>query len=280
MHIARDDYHFPSSQPEKVMKFLRRIIHILVISVVSSGLVGHAFAQYTPTISGVNAVWWLGTGIIGDGGLCSGKTTACYYAKSQLMSNPNGAPGSPSWTVVQNGEGKISLSCYNCANPVATAQSVSTACSYDIQLKVSYGGYSSASFGMTVAAPQSTTPQANYPYTDSVYQGFYTYFLWGVTSSCGGYILGGIDANETFGTFSNPTTNNWAYPNQNSVYMATYLIGDEVVQVGGTPTPGTGSELVRYDYPWVLRIGSLTNGSGTPVLVDTQAWYLNQGAHY
>jgi hypothetical protein len=53
--------------------------------------------------------------------------------------------------------------------------------------------------------------------------------------------------------------------------MTNYLIGDEVAQVGGTPTPGTGSELVRYDYPWALRIGSPTNGSGTPVLVDTQA---------
>jgi hypothetical protein len=68
VHITRGDYHFPSSRPEKVMKFLRRIIHILAISVVSSSLVGHAFAQYTPTISGINAVWWLGAGIIGDGG--------------------------------------------------------------------------------------------------------------------------------------------------------------------------------------------------------------------
>ncbi len=261
------------------MKFLQRTAHILAALVIASGVVGHAFAQYTPTISGLNAVWWLGAGIVGDGGVCSGQSTPCYYAESQLTSNPNGAPGSPTWTVVQNGQGRISLSCYTCANPVATAQSVSSGCSYDIQITVSYGGYSSAPFGMTVAAPEYTILQTGYPQTTTVYQGFYTDYVWGLVSSCGGY-MGGIDANEKFGTFQNPITNNWVHPSPNPVYMTTYLIGDQIAQVYGTPTPDTGSSLVRYDYPWALRIGSQTSGSGTPVEVDTQAWYLDHGAHY
>jgi hypothetical protein len=46
------------------------------------------------------------------------------YAQSQLTSNANGASGSPSWTVTtQSGGGDVSLSCYNCANPLATETS-------------------------------------------------------------------------------------------------------------------------------------------------------------
>lgn len=65
------------------MKFLRQIIHILAISVASSGLVGHVFAQYTPTISGSNAVWWLGAGIIGDG------ECVAVILRPVAMPNPN-----------------------------------------------------------------------------------------------------------------------------------------------------------------------------------------------
>src|SRR5665213_164392 len=80
-------------------------------------------AQYTPTISGVfNAFWYLGPNVLSDGGSCSrGQTGPCYYAQSQLTANPNGAPGTPSWIIVQPGAGKISLSCNDCANPIATA---------------------------------------------------------------------------------------------------------------------------------------------------------------
>jgi hypothetical protein len=55
-----------------------------------------ALAQYTPTISGVSAFWFLGSGILADGGMCStGQTGPCYYAQSQLSSNANGAPVVP-----------------------------------------------------------------------------------------------------------------------------------------------------------------------------------------
>lgn len=236
----------------------------------------------TPTISGVSVLWWLGTGINGDGGVCSGYSTPCYYAVSQLTSNPNGAPGNPSRTIVQNYNGKISLSCNNCANPVATAQSVSDGCSFDIQVYVSYGGYSSAPFNMSVVAPSYTNLQSGYPQTNPWYQGYLTQYVWGVVDSCGGYIDGGIDANEKIGSVTNVISNNWIGPYPTSVYITTYLIGDEIGHSGGSPAaqpPGNGTTLVRYNYPWALRIGSQTSGSGTPVQADTQAEYLDHGTH-
>jgi hypothetical protein len=117
-------------------------------------LANSAFAQFTPTISGANAFWYLGQGILSDGGACSsGHTGPCYYAQSQLTSNPNGAPGTPQWTVVQNSQGQVTLSCYTCANPIATAVSPSSACIPDIHIFVSYGGFTSASFDVTIVAP-------------------------------------------------------------------------------------------------------------------------------
>lgn len=261
------------------MTFLRNLASVIAGLV----LVGPAFAQYTPTISGVNAFWWLGSGILADGGSCSpGHTGPCYYAQSQLTSNPNGAPGNPSWTVVQNGQGHISLSCYDCANPVATAQSPSSGCLSDIQVYVSYGGYSSAPFNVTIVAPSYTNLQSGYPQTNPWYSGYLTQYVWSVVDSCGN-LDGGIDANEKFGTFVNDISNNWTYPTAGPVYMTSYLIGDEIGHSGGSPAaqpPGNGTTLVRHNYPWALRIGSQTSGSGTPVRADTQAEYLDHGAHY
>ncbi|HLG97913.1 MAG TPA: hypothetical protein VKX49_16485 [Bryobacteraceae bacterium] len=233
------------------MTLLQRIVNLFVISVVANGLAGHAFAQYTPTISGANAFWWLGSGILADGGTCSGQTGPCYYAQSQLTSDPNGAPGSPSWTVVQNSQGKISLSCYDCANPVATAQSTSSGCLSDIQVYVSYGGYSSAPFNVTIVAPSYTNLQSGYPQTNPWYLGYLTQYVWSVVDSCGN-LDGGIDANEKFGTFVNDISNNWIYPSSGGIYMTTYLIGDEIGHSGGSPAaqpPGNGTTLVRHNYP-------------------------------
>src|SRR5579885_1246331 len=119
-----------------MIKVLSCVLSLCATAILSTP----AFAQYTPTISGVNAFWYLGQGILADGGMCSGQSGPCYYAQSQLSPDPNGAPGSPSWTIVQNGQGKISLSCNDCANPVATALSPSGGCFSDIHVYVSYGG--------------------------------------------------------------------------------------------------------------------------------------------
>lgn len=92
----------------------------------------------TPTITGVNAFWWLGSGILSDGG---------YYAQAAWTANANGATGTPTWhvnTVV--GGGNVSLSCGTCANTEATSTAPSNGCVYDISVYVTYpdGSQSSA----------------------------------------------------------------------------------------------------------------------------------------
>ncbi len=261
---------------------LRR--NVIALATCALGIAGSAFGQYTPTISGANAFWWLGSGILSDGGTCSGQTGPCYYAQSQLTSNPNGAPGSPSWTVVQNGQGQVSLSCYTCANPVATAQSTSNGCYSDIQIYVSYGGYSSNAFNVTIVSPSFTNLQSGYPQNATwMGTGYLSTYQWQVVDSCGN-ADSGIDANEVLGTYTNIISNNWSFSTGNSVYMSTSLINDGIGHVGGTPaaeppqSPLTSTE-VRYDYPWALRVGSQTGGSGTPVGVDHQVQWLDHGTH-
>ena len=142
------------------MRLLRpRVPFIPVLFVVAGCFSSPAFAQYTPTITGINSFWYLGQGILANVGICSGQPTGnCYLAQSQLTSNPNGAPGTPQWSIVQNGQGQVTLSCYTCANPVATSVSPSGGCIPDIHIYVSYGGYSSASFDVTIVAPSYTNP--------------------------------------------------------------------------------------------------------------------------
>jgi len=66
---------------------------------------GNAVVVYRPTITGVSAFWWLG-GVLADNG---------YYAQSGLTANPNGASGTPYWTVnTVNCGGSVSLGCNPC----------------------------------------------------------------------------------------------------------------------------------------------------------------------
>lgn len=266
---------------------LRRFGIAFAILVVC-GLSNRAFAQYTPTISGVSAFWWLGSGILADGGTCSGHTGPCYYAQSQLTSNPNGAPGTPSWTVVQNGQGRVSLSCNDCANPVATAESPSGSCYPDIQIYVSYGGYSSAPFNVTIVAPSYTNLSQNYPQDYAWYPegiaGFQSYWAWDIVDSCG-FLDGGIDANEAFGTFVDDIANDWISSAPNGIYLTGHSVGDMIAHAGGTPAAEApqsplATTAIRHDSPWAVRVGSQSIGSGTPVRVDTQQWWIDHGSHY
>jgi hypothetical protein len=182
----------------------------------------------------------------------------------------------------------VSLSCYNCANPIATALSPSGGCYSDIQIYVSYGGYSSAAFNVTINAPTITYLQSGYPtnaaYYYAGYPGFDSTYQWSVVDACGNDVSG-IDANEVLGTNYNDISNNWGLGPANGVYMSSYLINDDIITAGNvTPasevpqTPLT-TTAVHHDYPWALRVGSQTLGSGTPVRVDSQQWWLDHGTH-
>jgi hypothetical protein len=178
----------------------------------------------------------------------------------------------------------VSLSCNNCANPVATALSPSGGCYFDIQLYVSYGGYSSNAFNVTIVAPSYTNLQSGYPKNDIwMVTGYKSTYEWQVVDSCGS-ADGGIDANEVLGSYTNIISNNWLTSSGDPVYMTTSLIDDGIGHVGGSPAaktpqnPLTTTE-IRYDYPWALRVGSQTSAKGTPVRVDYQVEWLDHGTH-
>ncbi|MGH9558400.1 MAG: hypothetical protein ACRD30_04105, partial [Bryobacteraceae bacterium] len=170
-----------------------------------------------------------------------------------------------------------------------TALSPSGGCYSDIQVYVSYGGYTSAAFNVTIVVPETTYLQSGYPQNNALYvsglpPGFQSAYAWTVVDSCG-YLVSGIDANESFGTFHNDTSNNWITTPPNGVYLTSYLVGDLIFHAGGSPTPEPPqtpltSSAIRHDYPWAIRVGSQTSGSGTPVRADTQQWWLDHGSHY
>src|SRR5579872_7067568 len=96
----------------------------IVLLLLGSGLSVLAYSQ-TPTISGVNAFWYLGPlsfGTYSDGGTCSGHTGPCYYTQSALTASPSSGSGY-TWSVSTTGLGAVTLSCYsNCSSSVtATA---------------------------------------------------------------------------------------------------------------------------------------------------------------
>src|SRR5262245_51757460 len=87
-----------------------RSIYLIALLIASSAA---TFCQ--PTITGANAVWWFGSGILHDGSGCATNSNPCYYTQAAWTANANGASGTPTWHVSTNvGGGNISLSCTTC----------------------------------------------------------------------------------------------------------------------------------------------------------------------
>lgn len=219
-----------------------QIIKALSPFVLSLGLLSRADAQ-TPTITGVNAFWWLGNGILSNGGTCSGHTGPCYYAQASWTAHPNGNTGSPTWTVVNApGGGAVSLDCYTCTTVEATATSPSAGCVYDVTVTVTYNGHTSAPFTVALIQPTTTTLQSRTPFDQSANDAFSTTGAvgyvsttsWNITDSCGASD-GGLDVNETFSSFSNDTSNNWPRPSAGNTYYPGSVVNDYLTATANIP---------------------------------------------
>jgi hypothetical protein len=246
-----------------------------------------------PTISGVDAFWWLGSGVLSDGGTCSGYTGPCYYAQATWTANANGdTSGTPTWHVnTVSGGGNVSLSCTTCTSTVATSTAPSNGCVYDVSVYVTYpdGGESSPTgFEVAIVTPKTLTLKAGYPTdSDSPYGvGYDSMTAWNLTDSCDNSDAG-LDVNEVFGTFSDDYSGtNWPTPMQTSGNEATSTVTDSLIatQEGGlVPSPEypqvpLGTTKVRHN-PWTLYVGSTSFGSGVGVLTDTQQNYQDHGRH-
>jgi hypothetical protein len=263
-----------------------KFTHTLSLIALSAGFLSSAAAQ-TPTITGVNAFWWLGSGITSDGGTCSGQTGPCYYSQASWTANPNGNTGSPTWTVTNaSGGGSVSLNCYTCTTVEATATSPSAGCVYDVSVTVTYNGNTSAPFQVAIIQPTTTTLQSGSP-TDAVWNttGFLSTTSWNITDSCGNSD-GGLDLNEAFGPFYNDYAgNNWGHPSVGNGYYPGSVVSDYIAAVGWTipsvqtPQSPLSGTTIFHDVPWILRTFSLTSGSGVSVRSDTQQFYRDHGRH-
>lgn len=255
------------------------------IAMILFGVASVGMAQ--PTITGVNAFWWLGSGILSDGGTCSGQTGPCYYAQAAWTANANGAMGTPTWHVnTVPGGGSVSLSCNTCTNTTATSTAPSNGCTYDITVYVTYpDGSQSGNFNVAIITPKNTTLLSGYPTDASCgLQCYLSTTAWNLTDTCGSSDAG-LDLNETFGTWTNDYVGNtWGLPTAGSTYRPNSTLYDYMSPGCCTPVPQPpqsplGSTKVFHDYPYTLWVGTQTFGHGVSVLVDTQQFYQDHGRH-
>ena len=263
-----------------------------VLLIICQVLVSQILCADQPTISGVNAFWYLG-GPLYDGAGC-GSGGWCYYTQALWTANANGHAGTPTWSVTHvAGGGNVSLSCTTCNATTATSSQSSNGCVYDVTIVVTYpDGAQSPPFRVLINQPDTTSPQGGYPKHEAWYpvpgaSGYLSSYSWYVKDLCGNG-LQGFDVNETFGTWTNDYANqNWVLPTANGTYISGFLVGDTVGHAGDqtnvpvTQVPQTplGTTKVRHDAPWNLWVGSQTFGWGVAVHTDTQQWWRDHGTH-
>jgi hypothetical protein len=238
-----------------------------------------------PTISGVNAFWWLGTGILSDRG---------YYAQSALTANANGASGSPTWSVqTVSGGGSVSLSCSVCTSNTATSTAPSHDCNNDVTVYASYGGFNSDPFKVTIVVPSTLTlVSSSYPKDQANGDGFVSTYQWGLTDTCHNRDYG-LDGNEVLGAWvddyfkSTGIHNNWRKPPPWQSYNPDYIWQDQIgiSNCGGgcnpkwsNPQP-TLSTVKVMSAPFSFYIGTQTFGSGEKLMSNTTQFYLDHGRH-
>ncbi len=267
-----------------------------VLTLIFLGVVSTAAAQYTPTISGIHSWWWLGAGILYDGAGCSTNPPgACYWAEEPLTASPNGAPGTPTWTVQTNpGGGAVTLNCYTCTSVVATASAPSSSCSADVTVYVSYGGYQSAAFTILINSPAYAT-QTQDPTNAASGSGYLTTYMWGITDTCGNEDPG-MDGNESFGNFTDDyaeisgIANNWPWSSlvPGHLYDTGWTWADRIGAVSSdgsyipdptNPQTPLSAVLVEDDTPWSLNLFTQTIGDGLSIFRDDQQWYIDHGEH-
>jgi hypothetical protein len=153
------------------------------------------------------ALWFLGAGIQYDG---------TYPAVTVFTpGNANGAPESPVY-VISAGSSKLSLSCNNCVNPIATATAASAYClAYDIVVNASYNGFLSDPFYLFINRPwnlvATTDPVGGtWVYTVAKFNGYETHVNYQTQGMCSSDPpMSGYDINEFFGYFTGD------YPGEN-----------------------------------------------------------------
>lgn len=240
-----------------------------------------AVAIQQPAISGANAFWWLGSGVLSDGG---------YYAQAAWSADPNGATGTPTWSVYYYGSGQVSLSCTNCTSTTATSLAASLGCTADIKITVNYGGFTSNPFWVTIAAPAQLVLVSGYPQdkdgnpNDST--GWTSVYEWNLTDTCG-YQDPGLDGYELFGQWTQYNGSNWPSAQPEPPASNSASIWNDEMAKGETyglnpparPLQNPLTSIQAESAPWTFTVGSLTVGLGLQVGSNTSMYYVDHGRH-
>jgi hypothetical protein len=152
-----------------------------------------------PTVSGLNAIWYLG-----------GSPDGNYTNTTTLAAASGGAPETPYWNVTANSN-KISLSCNSCTFPLVTSLVPSANCMYDITIQMSVGGLNADPFQFNVNEPWYLE-SGGLSSTGDYFDGWLTVVPYITRDRCY-YPLEHISINEHFGPFAkDDPAYTWAVP--------------------------------------------------------------------
>jgi len=234
-----------------------------------------------PTISGPNAVWYLGNG--------QNQTGYAYVTNLTAVGNCGGSDtcsSTPSWTVTGNST-EISLQCTSCVSQTVTAQHRSDTF-LDIDITISIGGFSSDPFPFTVYAPYEIS--CCYALTDSpVSDGFVTRAYLNLLDRFGDN-LPGLALNESFtsgdiGDFT-PFTG-WSTPSASGISAGWTSFYDQMYAYSGCAgvspqcenpqTALSSTKAMHILQSW--QAGSSNIGQGIQVRTDWQQFYIDHARY-
>jgi hypothetical protein len=235
----------------------------------------------TITANGIAGMWWLGG--VSD-------PPAGLYDSAQIVGTTNCAScSSPLAYSIAAGADKSALTCSSCntTNARAVGPNASPYCNaQDVVVQANLGGFSAAApVRLTVNTyygPTRVTPKPPTSTTSAFNGGWRTTILYNLRDLCGPATIP-MSVNEQFGTRT-PSSSQWLLPTPTPGFVIP--VGDEIAvwptQPGSlqptTPNSPLGSTLVDQ-YPWNVRVGSQTSGSGLLVITTDTLRYVDHGDH-
>jgi hypothetical protein len=247
-----------------------------------------------PTIGNLpyeNYLWYFGPGTPGAVPTVNG---GYYYQYANLTFNKNcGAgdtcSGTPTWSE-DDPNGYISLSCSTCSGSTMQSTGAGTCSTTDSSVTATLNGWAVGPVNIGVASP-SELISAGYLTTPWEGSGGYRSFVyWNVGCNCEYFLVQSVPLHEYFGTFQNPTSNNWGNPtatgnsafNINADTFADQIAVADNASLNPHPVytgdPGSGNTLYKYA-PQEHYMGSSTLGttSGLKVYSGWIEYYIDHG---
>lgn len=233
-----------------------------------------------PTITGPGGtagpygIWWLGGGSDDSNG---------YFNRVTLSVNANGSPGSPTWSV-PFGANKVSLSCTSCTSPLVTSTQPSSNCTYDVGVRVNYGGFNSENlYVLNVNAPFYVQSGGLSSTSNYGGDGWLTVVPYLNRDRCT-YPMPSIALNETFGQF---TPSSWTKPTAGgTATYGGYTWYDQIFVTGCTNCVPPSQQDNPLGQAFVdqaqqfWQVGSSTPGFGIYVQQNTFRRFTGHGDHW